>query len=161
MSHTQIINNNEDIIKLKNDLFKAQNIIQQQNNRIIELEKKLSINNNNNIIIESLKNKIILKDKEINILKSKLNYKNINQKVDREQIMCVYFTSSDQNIHYPIPCINTDIFAEIEEKLYKKYPEYRDTNNYFISNGKQILRSKTIEENNIGNGLPVILYMPS
>ena len=75
--------------------------------------------------------------------------------------MCVCFTSSDENIHYPIPCINTDLFAEIEEKLYKKYPQYRNTNNYFISNGKQILRSKTIEENNIRNGLPVILYMPS
>ena len=76
-------------------------------------------------------------------------------------MMCVYFTSSDQNIHYPIPCINTDIFAEVEEKLYKQYPEYRGTNNYFISNGKKILKSKTIEENNIGNGLPVILYIPS
>ena len=75
-------------------------------------------------------------------------------------MMCVYFTSSDQNIYYPIPCINTDIFAEVEEKLYKQYPEYRETNNYFISNGKKILKSKTIEENNIGNGLPVILYMP-
>ena len=76
-------------------------------------------------------------------------------------MICVYFTSSDQNIHYPIPCINTDIFAEVEEKLYKQYPEYRETNNYFISNGKKILKSKTIEENNIGNGLPVILYIPS
>ena len=43
--------------------------------------------------------------------------------------MCVYFTSSDQKINYPIPCINTDIFAEVEEKLYKEYPEYRNTNN--------------------------------
>ena len=142
---------------MKDELNKAQKIIQQQKNRIIELENKLSINNNN--IIESLKNEIKLKNKEINELKSKNN--NINQKVDREQIMCVYFTSSDQKIHYPIPCINTDIFAEIEEKLYKEYPEYRETNNYFISNGKQILRFKTIGENNIGNGLPVILYIPS
>ena len=76
-------------------------------------------------------------------------------------MMCVYFTSSDQNIHYPIPCFNSDIFAEIEEKLYKKYPEYKNTNNYFICNGKHILRSKTIAENNIRNGLPVILYINS
>ena len=142
---------------MKDELNKAQKIIQQQKNRIIELENKLSINNNN--IIESLKNEIKLKNKEINELKSKNN--NINQKVDREQIMFVYFTSSDQKIHYPIPCINTDIFAEIEEKLYKEYPEYRETNNYFIANGKQILRFKTIGENNIGNGLPVILFTPS
>ena len=76
-------------------------------------------------------------------------------------MMCVYFTSFDQKIHYPIPCIKTDKFEEIEEKLYKEYPEYRDTNNYFISNGKQISRFKTIEENNIKSGLPVILNNPS
>ena len=75
-------------------------------------------------------------------------------------MMCVYFTSSDQKIKFPIPCINTDIFAEVEEKLYKEYPEYRETNNFFISNGNQILRFKTIGENNIGNGLPVILNVP-
>ena len=153
----QTKNNNEEIIKLKDDLKKAQEIIQQQKNRIIELENKLSINNNNYNIIESLKNNIKLKDKEINELKSKLN---INKKIDREQMMCVYFTSMDQKINYPIPCINTDIFAEVEEKLYKQYPEYRETNNYFISNGNQILRFKTIGENNIGNGLPVILNVP-
>ena len=76
-------------------------------------------------------------------------------------MMCVYFTSVDQNIHYPIPCINTDKFAEVEQKLYKQYPEYRDTNNYFRYNGKEVERSKTIGENNIGNGMPVILYIHS
>ncbi len=84
-----------------------------------------------------------------------------NQPFYRQQMMCVYFTSFDKKINYPIPCINTDIFAEAEEKLYKQYPEYRETNNYFISNGKQILRFKTIEENNIVNGIPVILCVPS
>ena len=58
----------------------------------------------------------------------------------------------DQKIHYPIPCLSTDIFAEIEEKLYKEYPEYRETNNFFIANGKEILRFKSISDNNIGNG---------
>ena len=72
----------------------------------------------------------------------------------------VYFTSMDQNIHYPIPCINTDIFAEVEEKLYKKYPIYRETNNTFLFNGNEILRFKSIEDNKIQNGLPVILVIP-
>ena len=76
-------------------------------------------------------------------------------------MMCVYFTSIDQNIHYPIPCINTDKFKEVEEKLYKQYPEYRDIKNHFIYNGNEVSRDKTISENNIGNGLPVILYIPS
>ena len=67
-------------------------------------------------------------------------------------MMCVYFTSSDQNIHYPIPCINTDIFAEVEEKLYKIYDEYRETNNIFLAKGNIIKRFKKMSENNIKDG---------
>ena len=57
--------------------------------------------------------------------------------------------------------VKSNTFAEIEEKLYKQYPQYRETNNNFISNDKQILRFKTIDENKIGNGLPVTLIVPS
>ena len=53
------------------------------------------------------------------------------------------------------------ISQEIEEKLYKQYPQYRETNNTFIANGTQVLRFKTIEQNKIGNGLPVTLIVPS
>ena len=74
--------------------------------------------------------------------------------------MEVNFISMDQKVHYCVPCIDTDIFAEIEEKLYKQFPEYRETNNYFISQGKQVLRFKTIAQNKIGNGLPVTLVIP-
>ena len=73
---------------------------------------------------------------------------------------CIYFASVDQKINYAIPCISTDIFAKVEEELYKEYPEYRETNNYFIYNGKEILRFKTISENNIRKGYPVILHSP-
>jgi len=49
----------------------------------------------------------------------------------------------------------------VEEKLYKKFPEYRETNNCFLANGKEVLRFKTISENNIGNGLPVTMIIPN
>ena len=152
---------NEEINKLKNDLIKANKIIEQQNKKIKYLENQL--NNNNNNIIQSLENEIKLKNKEINELKLKLKNTNLNKDViniHKESIKCVYFTSMDQKIHYPIPCLSTDIFAEIEEKLYKEYPEYRETNNFFIANGKEILRFKSISDNNIGNGLPVMLCIP-
>ena len=84
-----------------------------------------------------------------------------DQLINRKQMICVNFTSMDQKINLAIPCIKTDIFAEIEEKLYKEYPEYRETNNYFLFNGKQILRFKSIEDNKIGSGFPVILYKPA
>ena len=57
--------------------------------------------------------------------------------------------------------LKKNTFAEIEEKLYKQYPQYRETNNTFLANGKPVLRFKTIDENKIGNGLPVTLIVPS
>ena len=75
--------------------------------------------------------------------------------------MCVNFISSDKNINYAVTCLKTNTFAEIEEKLYKQYPQYRETNNNFIANGTQVLRFKTIAENKIENGFPVTLIVPS
>ena len=111
-----------------------------------------------------LKEQIKKKDDEINELKIKLSNSPNSDKgklVQAEQMTCVYFTSMDQKIHYPIPCLNTDIFAFVEEKLYCEFPEYRETNNYFIMNDMQILRFKTIKENKIKSGLPVMLIVPS
>jgi len=152
-------NEKEEIIKLKNDLIKANKIIEDQNKKIKDLEYQL---NNKN---EKYEKQLRLKDKKIDELNKKLENLIINsnmsdQLINRKQMICVYFTSMDQKINLAIPCIKTDIFAEIEEKLYKEYPEYRETNNYFLANGKQILRFKTIEDNKIGNGLPVILNKP-
>ena len=44
--------------------------------------------------------------------------------------------------------------------LYKEYPEYRETNNLFLADGNQILRFKTIDENKIGTGRPIMLVVP-
>ena len=92
-----------------------------------------------------------------NINKNNLNNSSINQNTDK----CITFISNDQNIIYGIPCSGNSIFAEIEEKLYKEYPEYRETNNIFLANGKEILRFKTINDNNIGTGKPIMLVKPS
>ena len=84
-----------------------------------------------------------------------------NEYVKRDDIVVVNFSSMDQKINFAIPSIGTDIFAEIEEKLYQEFPEYRETNNYFLLNGKEILRFKTINENKIKSGRPIILFKPS
>ena len=93
--------------------------------------------------------------KNINI--NNLNNPTINQNNDK----CVTIISNDQQIIYGIPCPGNAIFAEIEEKLYKEYPEYRETNNIFLANGKEILRFKTINDNKIGTGKPIMLVKPS
>ena len=158
-------NNNDEINKLKNELAKANKVIEQQKLTINELQNKL---NNYNNIINNLNNdinnyrNIISKDIELNNFKSQLNNNNIqNNNVNFNDIMCVQFISSDQNVHYAATCLKTNTFAEVEEKLYKQYPQYRETNNTFLANGMQVLRFKTIDENKIGNGLPVTLIVPS
>ena len=76
-------------------------------------------------------------------------------------MMSVNFISNDQQVHYSIPCIPNNTFAEVEEKLYKQFPEYRETNNQFLANGKEVLRFKTINDNKIGSGFPVTMIIPS
>ena len=158
-------NNNDEINKLKNELTKANKVIEQQKLTINELQNKL--NNYNNIInnlnndINNYRNIISKKDIELNNYKSQLNNNIPNNKVYFNDIMSVHFISSDQNVHYSVTCLKTNTFAEVEEKLYKQYPQYRETNNTFLANGMQVLRFKTIDENKIGNGLPVTLIVPS
>ena len=163
-----LISNYNEINNLKNELSKANKIIEQQKLTINELQNKLNnntttINNLNNDII-NYKNIIVQKDVELNNLRSQLNNNmntNIPNNINFNDIMCVNFISSDKNVHYAVSCLKTNTFAEIEEKLYKQYPKYRETNNNFIANGTQVLRFKTIDENKIGNGLPVTLIVPS
>ena len=113
-------------------------------------------------IVQTLQDQIHKRDNELKELKSKLeNTKIIDDPVIHESDMAtVYFTSSDRTVNYAVPCLKSTVFAEIEEKLYKEYPEYRESNNFFIANGNQVLRFKTIEDNKIGNGKPVILMLP-
>ena len=67
-------------------------------------------------------------------------------------IISVKFISTDQKINYSISCLKTDIFAEIEEKLYQEYPEFRKTINTFLVNGGPVLRFQKMDENKIKNG---------
>ena len=94
-------------------------------------------------------------------MKSKINSGNgddlLNEIKPGEKIIAALFISSDQKITYSIPCKNTTPFVRIEEKLYEEYPEYKDTENHFIHNGNVIKRFKTVEENNIKSGKPIIL----
>ena len=113
--------------KLNNELIKAQKIISNFKN-----------NNQQNININNLNEIIKNKDIEINNLKLQIQNKN-NNFVNFNDIIIVHFISSDQKINCPIKCLKTETFAEVEEKLYQKYEEYRDKNNNFIGNGRLIL----------------------
>ena len=106
---------------------------------------------------EELYNIIIEKDKEIKELKLKLSRYPMELK-EGEKLMTINFTSVDSKIHnYSIICKNTDIFNNIEKKLYEDYNEYYDTENYFTVNGNKIHKLKNLQENNIHNNDTIIL----
>ena len=104
--------------------------------------------------VENLKKTIKLKEEENNELKLKIDNLENNKPefVNAKQIRVVQFISNDHSLICGINCLLSDTFAEVEEKLYKIYPEYRDTNNTFQVDGRNILRFKTIAENNIQTG---------
>ena len=79
--------------------------------------------------------------------------------IDYNNIMVINFISTDGIINEGIACIKTDLFAEVEEKLYKIYEKYKETNNIFLIGGNQVLRFKTIEENNIKDRDKVLMQI--
>ena len=143
-----------------------QNLTNINNNLIVEnnnLKIKLSnsnqfnqINQNNINEINKLKEIINKKDKEINELKLQIPKKYMNMK----DIMVINFLSTDQLIRCGIPCLSSDTFAEVEEKLYQQFDEFRNTNNVLLFKGNTILRFKKVIENNIRNGDTIQVVKP-
>ena len=146
---------NEDIDKYKNDLIKANKIISGLSNNPVDNNelKKLKDENTN------LKLKLSEKDKEIIQLKNNSKNNTIEeQSFKYKDIIVINFMSMDGSVHYGIKCLPNDIFAEVEERLYKKYEDLRDTNNMFTANAKPVLRFKKLYENNIKDGDIIQLF---
>ena len=153
--NNSINNSNKEIENLKDQILKLNIIIEKQKNRIKELENELKNKNNK---IKKLENEINIKNEELSKLKNVAVKKEL---YSFDDISIVNFTTTEQRFLLSLKCIKNETFAAVEERLYKKYPEYRETNNYFTSKGKEILRFKTIDENKIGEELPVILNVPN
>ena len=103
-----------------------------------------------------MKYQLGIKDNEINELKRKI--KNEEPKFNFDDVIWIYFQPIDNSFKEGIKCLKTNTFAEVEEKLYKKYNTLRNTNNNFTANATPILRFKTIEENKIKDQDIIILY---
>ena len=131
--------------KLKDELTKSNKIISNiQNNQINNNElKKLKDE------ITNLKNQLNIKNNEIKEIKNNINIKD-EPKYNINDIIVINFISAEVN--YGIKCLADETFAEVEEKLYKRYDNLRETNNMFTVNAKPILRFKKIKENNIKDG---------
>ena len=153
-------NNNGNNINMQN-----QNVFMNNNNFNNNLMMNNNNFNNNNMMINNhdFNNNMMMNNMNNNIINNNNNFGlnnniqnnqiNPNKKfVDFDEIMVVQFISSDQKINKGIKCLPSDTFAKIEEELYKYYPEYRKTNNNFVTNGGTVLKFQTLAENNIKDG---------
>ena len=157
------------ILQQNNNQLKQQiNILQQNNNQLsnqLQIANQTIYNLNNNQKQSNIKvnnDEIIMKyKKEINDLKIKLAKYEKSVYVNFNDIMVVNFQSGDGQVRHGIQCLKTETFAEVEEKLYKMFDEYRNTNNIFLVKGNIVLRFKTISENKIQNGDVIQLQVPA
>ena len=142
--------------KLQKQISKLNNKVQSLSNEL--LNAQLAFFNQANMVkcLSELNQEINNRDynyrKEINDLKLKLSKYEYDVEVNLHDMIVINFNSEDGRIRYAMQCLKTETFAQVEEKLYKIYGDYKNTNNKFISNGRNILRFKTVEENNIRNG---------
>ena len=160
----------KEINELKDKLNKANKIIEKQRVEIQDLKNQINSFKNIDLNqINNLKNEINNKNVQLEQLRQQLqstnlNTNQLNQNNNKDPLFanrCVNFITTDSSLFYAVPCNGDSTFAEVEEKLYKEYPEYRETNNTFLANGIEILRFKTVNDNKIGTGKPVILIKPS
>ena len=71
--------------------------------------------------------------------------------------MSIIFASVDQKIHYSIVCKNTDKIHKLEEELYREYPQFSETDNYFMCKGKVLNKFHAFDSNNIKNGDVIVV----
>ena len=86
-----------------------------------------------------------------------LKLDNFNSFVEKNDIITINFISGDGMINKDIQCLKTEIFAEVEEKLYKIFDKFRELSNVFLHGGDQINRFKTIDGNNIKDGDKIVI----
>ena len=142
--------------QLANEYNKLKNENKTLKNKIDDLN--YTINKYNQMTIKLKNDNDIMRDQLSKLSKDACTSFNITNNINLKEILTVNFLSTDQRIsNYSIPCKKTDLFVELEEKLYNEYPEFKDYLTCCLANGQQILRFKTLEENNIRNNDKIIV----
>ena len=148
------------IQKEKNELKKRLNEEMNKNSKLsIENEKLRKKLENANIKIESLEK---LKKKQIGLNNDDNQSEYLITSLNPgDKLLAVNFVSmGNQDIgHYNLICKNTDLFINLEERLYKDFPKFKDYNTFFSVNGKGVKRFKSIGDNNIKNNDVISIFI--
>ena len=131
----------EELLKIKE---KEIGKLNEFNNNFISADQKewFKIINKNKILIEELKSKLARYPFEL---------------LPGEKMMSVIFNSTKQDINYSVICKNTDLFVNIELKLYKEYPQYKENENFFTVGGNKINKYINLEQNKIKDNDIILL----
>ena len=155
--------NDNEIEKLKKEIIKLNNensSLKDENQRLKNENQRLKSELNNNIQnlkkyeLEINKLNLALTNKNNEIKNLQLSKKNL---VNIDELLTIQIKSIDQKVDIAYTCQKNDIFARIEEKLYKEYPQYKDLNTYFTVNGRRVKRFRNMEENQIRNNDKILL----
>ena len=167
-------NENQNLRKQNDSLNEENQNLKKQNDSLNKENQKLGKENKNlkekladlNIIKNKVKKieekyKILIEGSMIDDLKSKLNIdvvetQNYGKLLDGEKLVTLNIISVDGVIHHSIICKNKTKFNDVESQLYEKFPQYRDSEKFFLFNGDVIDRSETLEGNEI-HGYTIML----
>ena len=166
----QFLNTNKDYINQKG--LSPSNY--SSNNYIYSVKSIFNINKDDSEKIKELENKL----KEVNeILKDRVNRTNsiiaknqktideLKEKLSRfpfellkgEKLMSIIVESSDKKLQRAIVCKNTELFCDLEKKIYQENDKYIDVGNIFTLSGKKIDEMKSLDDNNIKDNDIIIL----
>ena len=93
-------------------------------------------------------------EKKIDALKSKISF----GEMDLGKSITVVFISVGGDVKCPIKCKSKQMFWEIENLFYEKFPKYKKIIDYFFAAGNVVGTYKTLEENGIRDGSTILVF---
>ena len=164
--------NNEEINELKKQNLNLRKEIEQLKNKLNEEKNKnqkltFKLEELTNFLNKDQKDTLSIQNEMSEKITAMNNY--YNKKLEKlqsifpfkvsedDKIMATIFKRSDQNSYISMICKSTEMFIELEKRLFIKYPEYKETKNYYYANGHKIDINKTLEDNKIKDNEIIII----
>ena len=153
----------------------TQNQVKEEKNSKNELNRKLTLYKNkslnqtakinsmqtniDNLKIKNKQNydKIINYLEEIKIKDDEIKNLNLKAKeIKRDKLITIIFTSAIQENNIVI-CHSNDIFSDIAEKLFQKFPSLIPDKVYFLYEGKVVEKNKSVLSNGIKDNSKILI----
>ena len=143
-----------------NTLLKEKQILQEmnqlQNSQIIRLKQELSETKEKNQELSRTFIQPVQKYYQTGNIFQSYNENNYYSYQNNPSEINVIFQSPDQKIKKVIKCYENESFMAVEERLIQSIPSLINKKIAFVANASKVVKTKTIKENNITDGLKVL-----